>query len=189
MAKGGARARSGPPPQFDALRRDRDRRDWIVLPAEGRDGPTPEWPLTGALAHLVLPSFFHRIEDEDTKARVLAEAEATASAAFARELELWEREWRRPQAVAWEANGQEIEVALYVRALAAAEDPGAKVTLRTLVKQQQEALGISLPGLARNRWMIGSTKPEAPSPSAAVSRARSSARNRFRVVDGGAGAA
>lgn len=188
MAKGGARARSGPPPQFDALRRDRDRRDWIVLPAEGRDGPAPEWPLTGALAHMWLPPDLDKIEDDGVKQRIIERAEAEASAAFARELELWEREWRRPQAVAWEANGQEVEVALYVRALASAEDPGAKVTLRTLVKQQQEALGISLPGLARNRWMIGTTVAAEPARPTGRAGGRS-ARSRFRVVPGGTGAA
>lgn len=143
----------------------------------------PEWPLTGVPAHLRLPPGIHQIEDEDVKQRVIERAEAEASAAFARELELWEREWRRPQAVAWEANGQELEVALYVRALAAAEAPDAKVTLRTLVKQQQEALGISLPGLARNRWRIGTVS--AAKPRRAPPR-RKSARDRFRVVPGGA---
>jgi hypothetical protein len=68
---------------------------------------------------------------------------------------LWNREWKRPQAVEWERNGQEVEVALYVRSLVAAEKLDAPTNLRTLVKQQQEALGISLPGLARNRWRIG----------------------------------
>lgn len=48
MPKGGARARSGPAPDPNALRRDRpsDAAEWIVLPAEGRKGPAPEWPLT-----------------------------------------------------------------------------------------------------------------------------------------------
>lgn len=71
-----------------------------------------------------------------------------------RELELWEREWRRPQAVMWAANGQEVEVALYVRCLAAAEQPRARVTLRVLVRQQMDTLGISAMGLARLRWVI-----------------------------------
>lgn len=46
MAKGGARARSGPAPDPTALRRDRDAGEWTVLPAEGRQGAMPEWPLT-----------------------------------------------------------------------------------------------------------------------------------------------
>jgi hypothetical protein len=150
MASGGARARSGPPPDPNALRRDRDGADWLTLPADGRAGDPPEWPLTR-------PS--------------------------KRELALWEREWRRPQAILWEENGLELEVALYVRSVAKAEKSDAPVNLRTLVKQQQEALGISLPGMQRNRWKIGVVKPAAESTSRVPGR---SARSRFEVVTGGA---
>ena len=174
MAKGGARARSGPAPDPNALRRDRDAGDWITLPVDGRDGPAPEWPLTGAAAHLAVP-----IGDDEHEA-----VEAAAERWFAREMELWAREWRRPQAVVWERNGQELEVALYVRSLAAAERADAPVNLRTLVKQQQEALGISLPGMARNRWRIAHEVPAA-APARAPGR---SARDRFKVVTGGGAA-
>lgn len=48
MASGGARSRSGPSPEPDALRRNRnDDKEWITLPAEGRAGPVPDWPLPG----------------------------------------------------------------------------------------------------------------------------------------------
>lgn len=48
MPSGGARTRSGPAPDPNALRRDRpgDRDGWTTLPADGRTGPAPEWPLT-----------------------------------------------------------------------------------------------------------------------------------------------
>lgn len=44
--KGGARPRSGPAPDPNALRRSRkvDQAGWTELPNEGRTGPTPEWP-------------------------------------------------------------------------------------------------------------------------------------------------
>src|SRR5690606_41657198 len=45
MASGGARVRSGPAPDPNALRRDREAGQWVTLPAEGRKGPVPEWPL------------------------------------------------------------------------------------------------------------------------------------------------
>lgn len=46
MTSGGARARSGPPPDPGALRRDRkDDAGWVVLPLTGRPGDPPEWPL------------------------------------------------------------------------------------------------------------------------------------------------
>ena len=84
----------------------------------------------------------------------------------------------------WERNGQEVEVALYVRTLAIAEQPGARTDIRTLVKQQMEQLAISLPGLARNRWLVdpGDGPGSTPGPEAAPSRP--SARERFEVIGG-----
>lgn len=99
-----------------------------------------------------------------------------------REVELWGREWKRPQAVEWERNGQEIEVAMYVRAVVAAEQVDAPTNARTLVKQMQEALGLSLPGLLRLRWRIGEPNQKA---GRASPRSSVSARERFRVIDGG----
>lgn len=146
MTSGGARAHSGPAPDPNALRRERDKAGWTTLPAE-RTGPAPAWPLTRASA---------------------------------RERTLWEREWRRPQAVMWEANGQEEEVALYVRSLANAERPKAPTSARTLVRQQQEALGISLPGLTRLRWKVATAAPVADAqaePAAVVD-----IRSRMRAI-------
>jgi hypothetical protein len=45
MPKGGARTRSGPPPDPNALARERDAGEWTILPASGRAGDPPEWPL------------------------------------------------------------------------------------------------------------------------------------------------
>lgn len=47
MPRGGARVVSGPPPDPSALRRNRptDKAGWTTLPAGGRRGPAPEWPL------------------------------------------------------------------------------------------------------------------------------------------------
>jgi len=150
MSSGGARARSGPAPDPSALRRDRDGEAWITLPAEGRKGRAPAWPL---------------------------------SKASKRETALWRREWKRPQAIEWQRNGQEIEVAIYVRSLVAAEDREARPNARTLVRQQQEALGLSLPGLLRLRWKIG----EADSASTRRTTPKGkSAKSRLKVLAGGA---
>lgn len=49
MSRGGARARSGPAPDPNALRRTRkDDAQWTTLPSEGRQGDAPDWPLTEA---------------------------------------------------------------------------------------------------------------------------------------------
>lgn len=50
MPSGGARARSGPPPDPNALRRNRkDDAGWETLPAGGYDGDVPELPLDPCL--------------------------------------------------------------------------------------------------------------------------------------------
>jgi hypothetical protein len=64
---------------------------------------------------------------------------------------------------------------MYVRTLAEAEKPRASTQLRNLVKQQEEILGISLTGLARNRWTID----HSPAAGAARTRPSSSARARL----------
>ncbi len=122
------------------------------LPAEGRQGDAPDWPL---------------------------------SRATSRELGLWATEWRRPQAVMWEANHQELEVAMYVRTLRQAESPKASVAIRTLLRQQQESLALSLPGLARNRWLIATTSAQVAVERATGTDGRPSIRERMKVVDGG----
>lgn len=141
MSSGGARAHSGPPPDPNALRRERDKAEWAHLPAAGREADPPAFPLTRPTA---------------------------------RERDLWAEEWRRPQAFMWEANGQARQVAMYVRTLAEAEKPRASTQLRNLVKQQEEILGISLTGLARNRWTIdhGPVTSQARSQSSSSARAR-----------------
>jgi len=47
MTIGGARVRSGPPADPNALRRERasDQAGWTSLPAAGREGDPPAWPL------------------------------------------------------------------------------------------------------------------------------------------------
>jgi len=85
----------------------------------------------------------------------------------------------------WEANGQQLEVAIYVRTLRQAESPKAPVALRTLLKQQQEALGLSLDGLRKNRWIIATTAAAPAAERATGTDGRPSIRERMKVVDGG----
>lgn len=154
MASGGARARSGPAPDPNALRRDRkdDAQGWTTLPAEGRNAPAPEWPLAG---------------QSD------------------REAELWELYWRKPQALLWEHNGQELEVALHVRRLVEVEQPDASTALGTLVRQQMDALLLTLPAMLAARVRVAADEL-AVKRSEPVEVSRSSARDRLKALNGGA---
>lgn len=98
-----------------------------------------------------------------------------------RERELWDKLWTMPQAVAWSAMRCHDEVALYCRRFAIAEDPDATVNEVTLLRQLGDNLGLTIPGLNRNRWKIG--RVEQP-PTEKPAR-RPSARDRLKVVDGG----
>lgn len=155
MASGGVRARGGRPPDPNALRRDRlSDAGWTVLPAEGRAGPAPEWPLTEASA---------------------------------REAALWSALWAKPQALLWERNQQAFEVALHVRCLAEAETAGAATSLRTLVRQQADALLLTMPAMHMTRVRIagdelGERRPARP-PAAGARPVGPSARERLRALD------
>lgn len=148
MPKGGARIRSGPAPDPNALHRDRDDKDWISLPAAGRQGDIPRWPLTKATI---------------------------------REREMWEEIWTRPQAIIWEHQRQFDEVALYVRKFVEASKPKASANLTTAVRQMADSLGLTVPGMLRNKWRIGGVQTEVSQPR---QQPTVSSRDRFRVVDG-----
>lgn len=160
MPRGGARAVSGPAPDPRSLRstKAQDKGGWRTLPAEGRQAPAPEWPLT------------------------------TASD---RELDLWDDLWAKPQAVAWEDMGQELEVALFVRTLAEAERADGRVDVKKMVRGYLDSLGLSVAGMNRNRWKVAPAiedEAEAAPETAAPPVRRPSARDRLKVVPSGEGA-
>jgi hypothetical protein len=127
-----ARANNGPAPDPNALRRDRpsDKAEWTHLPAAGRQGDPPAWPI---------------------------------SRANAAETAMWARLWALPQAIAWEHNRQELEVARHVRAALMADHRDAPTNLRALVLRQMESLGLTALGMRALRLTIDPT-PEAPAP-------------------------
>ena len=158
MARGG-HAASGPAPDPNALRRNRpsDKAGWRTLPADGRIGAAPEWPLT------------------------------TTSE---REAELWDELWGRPQAVMWDELGQEYEVALFVRTLAEAELPDARIDIKKMVRPYLDSLGLSVQGMLRLRWKITPTaeQDEAPGSERPAVPRRPGPRDRLKVVRDGDGA-
>lgn len=159
---GGARMTSGPPPDENSIRTQKSKNagGWVSLPAHGRQGAEPEWPL---------------------------DPEATE-----REARVWSQMWRCPQAVMWDAQGQHIEVAIYVRQLGEAEKPNAPGTTRRGRAQQADALGLTLPAMQRLRWRIAEAArtPEQMSEMVEAAgygpqpppRTRGRARDRFGVV-------
>lgn len=156
MPKGGARVNSGPPPDPDALRRNMpsDRDGWTNLPAGGRTGAAPKWPLV-------------RKDDPFVTAR---------------ELEVWREIWKTPVAVAWERYGWTHDVAVYVRLLVQGEM--GSVAPLTEARQWSDRLGLNPAAMLRNRWRIAKDEvtPRRAAPSAPA--ARPAARERLRSLGG-----
>lgn len=150
MASGGARGNAGRVADPNALRRERSGDSASWTVLAPYVGPAPQWPLSENLEN------------------------------GAREMAIWERLWKRPQASEWLRLGLEDEVALYSRYLAEAEFPDASSAVRTLVKQHQELLGLSTAGLNRLRWQLPAG--DEPKAEAAVSKRKSSSRARLKVV-------
>ncbi|GHJ01605.1 hypothetical protein TPA0906_34700 [Streptomyces olivaceus] len=106
-----------------------------------------------------------------------------------RELDLWEDQWAKPQAVAWEDMGQELEVALFVRTLAEAESADGRVDVKKMIRSYLDSLGLSVAGMNRNRWKVAPAAEEPDAAPASTGPApRRSARDRLKVVPSGEGA-
>jgi hypothetical protein len=66
----------------------------------------------------------------------------------------------------WEQLHQDFEVASYVRLLVRAESPRSSAIVWGQVKQFAESLGLSVSGMARNKWTIGKVDADDDSRSA-----------------------
>lgn len=194
---------SGPAPKHPDQRVRRNKAPGLTqLPAGGRTGPVPEFPLGPDLhtqAKLqVAEAKLESLEQKRADGGRVAEAAmtraeekvATLRLVLAgqrdRELELWERLWRTPQAVEWEALGWLDEVALYVRwmVLASSGDLDAGREAR----QYADRLGLTPLAMARLRWEIGfgenkqqqgGPSPAAPAGGGATVTAMDSRRSRI----------
>jgi hypothetical protein len=146
-----------------------------TLPAAGRDGPTPDWPLgEDIVTRAKLQIAENKVVDlanqlaagapvpgplTRAKERV-AELQAIVAIQHNRELELWQELWRLPQAIAWEQTGWTREVAGYVRwtVLGEAGDLNAAKEARQL----SDRLGLSPLAMLRLRWEIIDQPPGSP---------------------------
>ncbi len=129
MTRGGSRNRSGPGADEASARSDRRGYSLSALPAEGYDGPVPEWPLpTHADAH------------QD-----------------GRERDLWLWAWRTPQACAWSLPSEVWRtqtVARWVRMAAHCESPAAKAADHGQLHRYADQVGLTTAGLREMGWKV-----------------------------------
>lgn len=201
MPRGGARPNSGPPPDPNALRRDRpsDQAGWTHIPAAGRSGKPPAWPLP---ADLRLSSLLEQAEVNVEMLSAQIEAGTASRGAVAKvarldqtiallksklavvgdlELALWKDLWKTPQAVVWESLKWVREVALYARWQVQGElgDLDAAKEAR----QWSDRLGLNPTALLRNRWRIVASVDEKKQTSSGPRRGASVTQ--LKVVTGG----
>lgn len=190
----------GPPPNPNAIRRN-PRQGLTVLPAAGRGGRTPKWPLPDNprltarvnMAQDVIEQL-EELELENgklsrtdatklTRARErLAIAEAERDAIRETEKELWRELWHTPQAFEWERLRWTREVAQYVRWKAAAEcgdlDAGKES------RQYADRLGLTPRGMRALMWVIAADQvTEKRREHQATGTEGKPVRRRLRAVD------
>lgn len=146
MVSGGSRARSGPAPDPNALRRDRkDDKDWTTLPV-GPVESVPEFPLPK------VPLYDVYFED---KKRVKVFDEDATEARWESETALWAELWTKPQAHMWDSLGLKFQVAAYVRAFLESVGPDGNSGLKTAALRMEAELGLSTVGMNALRWKFG----------------------------------
>ncbi len=190
----------GPPPKHPSARARRNdpQKGFGQLPAEGRKGAAPKWPLLPDPEMLAqrdvlegqiidLEGELLECEDGRTRARLRRElskaklsirvAQVRIEQADLQEGSLWRELWKTPQAVMWEQTHAHREVAQYVRWKVRAEQ--GNLAAGTEARQHADRLGLNPLALLRLRLEIqkvdeeedkGRRRRQAPQPAAGSSR-------------------
>lgn len=201
----------GPPPKPAGERRRRNATIAMTrLPARGREGEPPRWPLLEDVAAVARRDMARRMADElelallepdlTGRARAAAqrklEAAQTSANILEKELEaqrqaegeVWAELWATPQAVAWERLGWTREAAQYVRWKVRAElgDLDASKEARQL----GDRLGLTPLAMLRLRWEVAPDEVAEQRQERTTRAKARTPRQRLRVVDpeGGSGA-
>jgi hypothetical protein len=161
------------------------------LPAEGRTGPSPRWPLApnvalaGALdaAERQHTKIEELLQDDPTPALIRQLGRADERIAILRaqlkttvlsELQVWFELWRTPQAVMWERLGWTHDVAQYARWQALGESGDLNASKEA--RQLGDRLGLTPLALLRLRWEI---LEDASAPTDTSTKPPSGARSRY----------
>lgn len=193
----------GPPPKPADQRARRNKTVAMTqLPADGRPGRAPKWPLIPDIVTTArrdvwagkVADLEHRLEELELDGKPTANVERRLDHAReelailesrlkeqrALETKLWRELWRTPPAVQWERLGWTRDVALFVRHHVLAEL--GELEAAKEARQWSDRLGLNPLALLRLRWEIAD-----PAPQAGQTRPGSGARGRYtglRVVGG-----
>lgn len=180
MPRGGARNRSGPPPDPNSGRSDRRGFTLTALPSEGYTLPAPVFPLPET-------QVYREFYEDGKKVRELDD-DATA-ARRERELELWTWVWSTPQACAWSMQRWRWHaVAMWVRTSALCESPEATAADKNSLHRFADQIGMTPAGLKENGWAIAADELAAKREEQGSGPvATPSSRDRIKAVAGGSG--
>lgn len=199
----------GPAPKPAADRRRRNATFATTkLPAGGRQGSAPRWPLLADIVTTERRDSARRLADElelqllepelTGRARSAAQKKHDAANTEANildrqleaqgqvEAELWGELWATPQAAAWERLGWTREVAQYVRWKVKAESGDLDASKEA--RQLADRLGLNPLAMLRLRWEVAPDEVAEQRQDRTERQRPISARQRLKVVDPGAGA-
>lgn len=176
MPRGGSRVRSGPAQDPNSGRTDRTRQraaaakkaaaakaptttagapaitttefNPLALPARGRTGRAPAFPLPKIIRFVMVPG---------ADGKPSRQADGGVSNEFRkRELAIWADLWKTPQAVAWEREPYRWPtIAKYCRIMTSTEaEPDASAALLSRERELRIECGLSADGLKANGWGI-----------------------------------
>ncbi|MDF1603386.1 hypothetical protein [Nocardioides sp. YIM 152315] len=155
MTRGGARNRSGPQASEDSGRSDRRGYVLTALPAEGYDGPVPDFPLPAPSAR---------------ELEVWEEAWRSPQACA----------WSLPSE-SWRA----ATVAMWVRVKVRCEDPDVGAALLGQLHRFADQIGMTTAGLAEMGWRVAVDETATKRQEKAAEKAPAkSSRDRMKVVGG-----
>ncbi|MEW2161434.1 hypothetical protein AB0912_00255 [Streptomyces sp. NPDC007084] len=193
-------AGNGPPPSANSRRRNATL-PMTMLPANGREGDPPAWPLLDDVTMTARCDAARRLRDDlelkllepELTGRQRAASQKKYDAALTEanilekkleaqqgiETEIWGGLWHLPQAVMWERLGWVREVAQYVRWKVQAEmgDLDASKEARMLA----DRLGLNPLSMLRLRWEV-SPDQVAEQRAARPARRSGDVRSRLRAV-------
>jgi hypothetical protein len=194
----------GPPPKPAGERRRRNATHATTkLPAGGREGAVPRWPLLVDVVMVERRDSARRVADElelqllepelTGRSRAAAQKKHDAATTEANildrqleaqqqvEAELWTDLWATPQAAAWERLGWTREVAQYVRWKVRAESGDLDASKEA--RQLADRLGLNPLAMLRLRWEVAEDEVGEQRQQRAAGRRPASAQRRLKVID------
>lgn len=192
----------GPPPKPAGQRRRTNATVATTkLPAGGRQGPAPDWPLQ---PDLKLQASLTRLHEQIDEASLEAQGEGQPAKNATRRLLglreraeqtqmlldmsteqeaiLWRELWATPQAVAWERIGWARDVAQYARWKVRAESGDLEASKEA--RLWSDRLGLNPQAMLRLRWEVTADEvADARTERAAATAKRPPARRRLKAVD------